>query len=157
MFTIPRHLSHLAWPEFGNDVCYLFDTDHEHKSDCRIYAIQRDYNGNDGEHCSVASAPMKIWHNLNLRDYWFRHTLVDNDHMIVTDYNGLTVWDRDLRTVFHCPVTADMQRDNDVYGYTYKDGTLTYWVIYDDAGGNYHKPAMARDGQLHVMDLGINI
>lgn len=157
MFAIPHHLSHLSWPEFGNEVCYLFDTGSwEPKFDCKIYAIRRDHNGNDGEHCIVSSAPIRVWCNNSSNDYWFRHTLIDDDHMIVLDYNGLTVWDRTLNPIFNQPTTEEMKIENNVYGYTYREGILSYWVINRNLhDGEYHDPSVAQDGQLHNMDLGI--
>jgi len=156
MFTIPQRLSHLRWPEFGAMVCYLFDPGDLPNNNCKIYAICPDHNGNTGENCIVSSAPIKVWHNDNSIDFWFRHTLIQGDYMIVSDYSGLTVWDRTLNPIFSQPVTQEMKMENGVYGYMYKDGTLSYWPIIGYARGEYHDPLVAPDGQLYAVDLGID-
>lgn len=62
-----------------------------------------------------------------------------------------------LNPIFHQPTTEEMKIKNNVYGYTYKEGILSYWVINDHFhNGEYHDPSVAQDGQLHVVDLGID-
>lgn len=55
----------------------------------------------------------------------------------------------------HIPSTND-RGDENKKQCTYKEGILSYWVINDHFhDGEYHDPSVARDGQLHVVDLGI--
>lgn len=123
MFALPAHLSRLKFPEFcGNRLCYVFDCVNQ-----VLYSIKRNHQGKDGEDCIVKQTPINI-KKAAVIDYWFSHQIV-NQHIILTDYDGLKVYDSNLNQLGSINRTHEMIDNNFVYGCNFDLNKLKYWVV----------------------------
>lgn len=127
-----------GWPEETRDFYYGFFVGKTADERDNTYITL--FNKSDGK---IYKHSINVWESVDSWDYWFQSSH-HGKYIIVTDYNGLTIFDDvlnvaihiDVRRTIHTPESIsesipesipDVNSSIDVWGYELNDNVLSYW------------------------------